>query len=505
MLNGSPHAPANHAPFILTLDVGTSSVRALLYDAHGQLVPGTGTQEHYQVHTAADGTNEDNPVVALERIARCIDTTLAQAGSLAYQIGAVAVATLVSNLLAIDAHGHPLTPLITYADTRNAEDATTLQHTLDEQEVHQRTGCLLRTSYWPARLAWLRRTQLELWKQTARWLTIGEFLELQLFGVCHVSYSVAAWSGLLHRTRLVWDAELLAYLGVDHTQLSPLADFGEPLRGLRGEYAQRWPALQHVPWFPTIGDGAAANIGSGATGHTRMALTIGTTGALRVVQPRVAYVPPGLWCYRVDRRRALLGGATSEGGNVYAWLRRTLNLGTPEQIETTLAAMPPDAHGLTVLPFVAGERSPGWAGDVRATIHGLGTSTTPAEIVRACLEAIAYRFALIEQRLCDNPTCAHAIIGSGGALLSSPAWMQIIADVLNRPLIASEEYEATSRGIALLALEALGAMTSIDDLPAADGATYHPNPERHTIYMAAIARQQALYMRFYPHQTVGVV
>jgi gluconokinase len=167
--------------------------------------------------------------------------------------------------------------------------------------------------------------------------------------------------------------------------------------------------------------------------------------------------------------------------------------------------MPPDAHGLTVLPFVAGERSPGWAGDVRATIHGLGTSTTPAEIVRACLEAIAYRFALIEQRLCGDPTCAHAIIGSGGALLSSPAWMQMIADVLNRPLIASEEYEATSRGTALLALEALGAMTSIDDLPAADGATYHPNPERHAIYMAAIARQQALYMRFYPHQTVGVV
>lgn len=113
MLNGSPYAPANHAPFILTLDVGTSSVRALLYDTRGQLVPGIGAQEHYQVHTAADGTSEDNPIVALERIAHCIDTTLAQAGPLAHQISAVAIATLVSNLLAIDVHGHPHSLLIT--------------------------------------------------------------------------------------------------------------------------------------------------------------------------------------------------------------------------------------------------------------------------------------------------------------------------------------------------------------------------------------------------------
>ena len=498
------HAPDHPAPLILTLDIGTSSVRALLYDARGRLIDGIGAQEHYQVRAAADGTSEDDPSAAFERIARCIDAALAQAGPLAQQIGAVAADTLVSNIMALDKDGQPLTPLITYADTRNAADAAALQRALNEDAVHQRTGCLLRTSYWPARLAWVRRTLPEVWQAAARWLTIGEYLELRLFGQCRASYSVAAWSGLLDRARLEWDAPLLAHLGVDAGQLSPLADVSAPLRGLRDDFAQRWPALRDVPWFPAIGDGAAANIGSGATGHSRMALTVGTTGALRVAQPSVESVPPGLWCYRVDKQRALLGGATSEGGNVYAWLQDTLRLPEPEALEAELAALPPDSHGLTVLPFVAGERSPGWAGDVRATIHGLGLNTMPPEIVRACLEAVAYRFALIEQRMCGNPACDHRMIASGGALLSSPAWMQMIADVLNRPVVASEEQEATSRGVALLALESLGAIASIDELPAADGAMYQPDAGRHSVYRAAIARQEALYAQFYANQMASM-
>ena len=117
-------------------------------------------------------------------------------------------------------------------------------------------------------------------------------------------------------------------------------------------------------------------------------------------------MPAGLWCYRVDRRRALLGGATSEGGNVYGWMQDTLKLGEPDAIERALAQLPPDGHGLTVLPFLAGERSPGWAGDVRATISGLGLNTTPIEMLQAGLEAVAYRFALIFEQPGDQQRAA---------------------------------------------------------------------------------------------------
>ncbi len=481
------------APLILTIDAGTSSVRVMLFDRSGQPIPEVLAHERYVTHTTAEGVAEDNCDEMLERIGRCIDQALVQAGSLADKIGGVAVDTLVSNIMGIDAEGKPLTPLIIYADTRNAEDAAALLHQFDERAVHERTGCMLRTSYWPARLAWLRRTQPEVWKKAARWITLGEYLELRFFGKGRVSFSAASWSGLLNRHTLSWDGLLLEALHLTPDHLSPLVDANEPLHGLAAPYAERWPALRSVPWFPAIGDGAAANVGSGCLDHSRIALTIGTSGAMRVTMTEMPTVPAGLWVYRIDRKRLLLGGATSEGGNVYAWMQQTLHMDDQAAIEKQLETMPPDEHGLTLLPFFAGERSPGWAGDVRATITGLSLHTRPIDMLQAALEAVAFRFALIQQRICEQEECQHQFVASGGGLLNSPAWMQIMADALGRPVIASIEPEATSRGAALLALEALGALPSIDAIPAADGKTYQPRPAHYQRYQQAIKRQQELY------------
>lgn len=488
-------AAAPEPPLILAIDIGSSSARVLLYDRRGRAVGGVSAQEKYQVRTPVGGAAEYDPDALLEHVARCVDAALGQAGAQANQIAGVAVDTLVSNILAVGDAGRPLTPLVSYADTRNDPDADALREALDEGTAHDRTGCMLRTSYWPARLAWFRRVEPGVWGQAALWITLGEYIEMRLFGRCRVSFSAASWSGLLDRRTLTWDEPLLEHLGIRPDQLSPLVDVDAPLKGLAEPYAARWPALREVPWFPALGDGATANVGSGCTNPERIALTIGTTGALRAVQTEVERVPPGLWCYRVDRQQMLLGGATSEGGNVYGWLQRTLRLDDAAAVEAAVEALAPDSHGLTILPFLAGERSPDWAGNVQATIHGITVATTPIEIVRASLEAVAYRFAAIEQRICDRPGCRHRLIASGGALLQSPAWMQIFADVLGRPVVASAEPEATSRGAALLALRSLGVIPSTESVPASDGAVYEPDAERHAVYRAAIARQQWLYDR----------
>jgi gluconokinase len=313
-----------------------------------------------------------------------------------------------------------------------------------------------------------------------------------------VSYSVAAWTGLLNRTELTWDAEWLARLPVRAEQLSPLADLDAPCQGLGGEWATRWPALADVPWLLPIGDGAAANIGAGCDAPDRIALTMGTTGAMRVVVgPGLARIPDGLWLYRVDAARALLGGATTEGGNLYAWLRDLLQLPHADALEEELATRQPAQHGLTVLPFVAGERAPGWREDARAAIVGMSLHTQPTDIVQAGLEAIAYRFALIYGRIVPElpPNSDHEIVAGGGALLSSPAWLQIMADTLGRPLHTLAEKEGTSRGLALLALERLGVIARPADLPPLLGKSYHPDRTRHALHQAALARQVDLYGR----------
>ena len=113
-------------------------------------------------------------------------------------------------------------------------------------------------------------------------------------------------------------------------------------------------------------------------------------------------------------------------------------------------------------------------------------------MLQAGLEAVAYRFALIERSIRAQHQGTYQVVASGGALLNSPAWMQIIANVIGCPVVSSAEPEATSRGVALLALEALN-LLSLDDMPIADATVYEPDPVCHARYQEAIARQERLY------------
>jgi len=480
------------------LDIGTTSTRALLFDEHGRALPDCIAQVGNQLQTTADGGATFAANALFKNVVAVIDQVLAMAGNRATRIAAVASDTFVSNVLGVSSAGDPVTPLFTYADTRNADDSEALRRELGAaglRAAHDRTGCLVHTSYLPPRFRWLQRTQPDWLASAAYWLSFGEYLYWKLLGKRVASYSVAAWTGLLNRHTLQWDETWLAELPLRVEQLSPLGDVDEVLSGLLPPWAERWPALKGVPWLPAIGDGAAANIGSGCDNPARIALTIGTTGAMRVVlPPELPQVPDGLWLYRVKKTQGLLGGATTEGGNLYAWLRETLQLPPAEQLERELATRPPAAHGLTLLPFVAGERAPGWKGSARASLVGFSLNTRPVDMVQAALEAIAYRFAIIYGRIKPHLGAGkHQIIASGGGLLSSAAWLQIMADVLNEPIIALTEHEITSRGVALLAWQQLGQIDHTSALPPETGQTYLPTELHHELHTAALARQQVVY------------
>src|SRR5262249_37443480 len=217
-------------------------------------------------------------------------------------------------------------------DTRSAPEAQVLRSALDDAAMHARTGCHLHSSYWPAKLRWLAREHPE-FVRVARWGSFGEFLELNLFGEATTSVSMASGTGLFDQAAGRWDLEALAAAELDEQRLFPLTDRAGPRRGLRAPWASRWPALRTATWFPAVGDGAASNAGPGCVGRPRIAPNGGTSAALRVVTAEPAALPPGLWRYRVDRNRAIGGGATSEGGNIYAWCRQVLRLGSDEEVE----------------------------------------------------------------------------------------------------------------------------------------------------------------------------
>ena len=482
------------SPFILSLDIGTSSVRAGFFDRSGRAIEGIEARQSLEIRTTKEGASETDADVLCELVWRCIDGVFAHGDSLLTQVRGIGTCTFVGNILGVDRNGRAITPLRTYADTRGDEEVVRLRAEFDEAEVHDRTGCHFHPAYLPVFFRWFARDQKELFHRVSRWVSIGEYLELKLFGETAVSYSVASWNGLLDRHRLVWDEELLKALPVTIEQFSPLVSSNIPRRGLLPEFAKRWPDLRDVAWFPALGDGATANVGSGCVSSGRVALTVGTTSAMRaVVDSPIAHVPAGLWCYRVDGKRSLPGGALSEGGNVFAWMKDVLQLGDLTRLETALATMDPDAHGLTVLPFLAGERSPGWQGHARGTVHGLSQATTSLDILRAGLESVAYRIGLVFELLRQLLPADPQIVASGRALLSSPTWLHIMTDVLNRPVAVSEVQEASGRGAALLALEALGVLPDLEKAPDLIGQIHYPDEGRHERYREAMERQRNLY------------
>jgi gluconokinase len=215
---------------------------------------------------------------------------------------------------------------------------------------------------------------------------------------------------------------------------------------------------------------------------------------MRLVTPAApAAAPRGLWRYRLDGRLSVVGGALSEGGNVYAWCLDVLRLPPEHELEGRLRRAAERDHGLAVLPFLAGERSPGWRGRARAAVAGLSLATTPIEILQAALESVALRLGLIYERLAPLAAPAHEVVASGGALVRSRVWAQMIADGLGRALLLDGESEASSRGAALLALDALGLPPGLAGAPMGGGELIVPDPLRRDRYRQALARQRRLY------------
>lgn len=500
-------------PLVLALDIGSSSVRSGLFDRLGRKLNGTQASISHQVATTAEGGAELEADKVVANSVACIEESLRLAASLsiADHIAGVGVSTFWHSFLGIDNSNKAVTPIYMWSDLRSWPQALQLRQRLNELEIHKRTGCVIHPCYLPAKILWLKAAQPELFGVCHKFVSIGEYLFLHLFGAATCSLSMASGTGFLDQSQLTWNEEIMEALGISAEKFLPLVDVDVPQIGIQREYEGGLGRLKEVPWFPALGDGACSNIGSGCVDTNRIALMVGTSGAMRVIcedkdegggrraggeNDKRPQFPQGLWCYRVDRRRYIIGGALSNGGSVYAWLKDFLKFDMDsKRIESELEALEPDSHGITILPFLAGERNPDWPLNATAVIAGLRSHSRPLELLRAAFEAVAYRFAIIYELLAKAVPETEEIVVSGG-ILKSRVWVQIIADVLGRAVIESEEPEASSRGAALMALSSLGLIQDLKEIPAPLGASYEPNREYHERYIIGLERHKKLYRQF---------
>ncbi|HHW83240.1 MAG TPA: gluconokinase [Actinomycetales bacterium] len=480
------------APLVLSIDLGSTGTRGGVFDAHGRPVNKTRVRVDHSFRTNAKGRSEISPDQIVSGVVSVLDGVVSRLAP--NSIAGVCVDTFASSLVGVD-EGAAVTPCYTYADARSASEIPALRGYIAEGRLQQRTGTRLHTSYLPARLRWLARTQPDTFELVDEWMSIGEYVYLRILGVRGVAVSTAAWSGLLNRTSAEWDTETVVAAGIQTGHLAEIRMPDEPFVTVSKKVAKRWPALASAVWFPAIPDGYANHFGSGLADPNTMMLSASTTGAIRMLVEGIpSSVPGGLWCHRVDRHHCLVGGSLNDVGRVSTWLDQLVPAPPGGHREDWLEGPPLEGSPIA-LPFLTGERSTGWRGDAQGVLAGLTESTDPAALYRGILEGVAMTYRRIVDQIDLLTPQLGRVIASGGFTTAYPGWLRILASVVGLPVIPLQMKRSTLRGNAVLALEQMapGVERALPEL----GAVNEPNPAWAEEYQDRFDRWTEVYEALY--------
>lgn len=459
-------------PLVLAMDVGSTGSRAALYDAAGRPIRGVRMKVPH-AFTTGSGRSTIDPDQVVTELATAIDhiSTFDIAG----RVRGVALDTFAPSLVGIDSAGRALTECYTYADSRDRLQADQLRAAPTAAGLRERTGVTVHTSYLRERLAWLAEAEPALAARVDRWVSLGGYILNRLLGVLAIGTSAAAWTGMLDRHTGLWDADALAAAGVAEDQLPGIHDPAEVLTPTTDYVARRWAVLRGATWFADITDGYASNLGAGALDSTTVVTAMGTSGAMRAIAAGIPdSVPSGLWCYRIDAERQLLGGALNDVGRAVSWLQHSLGLS--ETALSDVLAREPDPATPMILPFLTGERSTGWAGGARLAATGIGEATTLDDIARGVLEGVAITYARMADQLLPLVAADARIVVSGRVAGDWPGLAQLLADVLGLPVTPVPIKRSTLHGTALHALAIIA--PDVLRTPPTQGPTFTPVASR---------------------------
>jgi gluconokinase len=479
-------------PSVLALDLGTTNTRAALYDQHACQIKGASVSIPSPIKTDKGGGVWMNMEQYAELIESMIDRILQMIPE-DMEITAVGITSFWHSFLGIDKDGNQVIPLILWNDRRSSPFAKKLQETFETEEYHSRTGCFLHSSYYPARIAWLKHDFADAYHRCRKLVSPGEYLLQRWTGEPGLGISIASGTGLFNQRLIKWDEITLHLCGISEDMFFPVTDSDTPMPALLPAYHKRWQALHNAKLFPAIGDGAASNWGSGARDASSAAINIGTSAAIRCIFQQCSWQPPDdLWLYRLNSQYLITGAAFMDGGNTLKWARQLIHIEDVTAFTNQLKRNMPGKHGLLFLPYLHGERSPGWHNEAHAIIWGLSSDHDGADVLQSIFENVALQFLPAFHALEKATGTKEKIILSGGAFKEYPYLAQMISDALGHNVILSSDTEATSRGAAEYALQNAGlASTEIREYQ--NREVCYPDLEKTKAYYQLQRKQEELY------------
>ncbi|GGH02520.1 gluconate kinase [Parapedobacter pyrenivorans] len=487
--------------YIIGVDIGTSGTKAIAFRLAGSII----AEYHvsYSLLNPQPGHFEQDPNVLLsavvESIARVVQTV--KKGAVGTQLLGVGFSSAMHGLIAMDRQDQPLTNCITWADTRSESFATRLKGTPHGIGIYLKTGTPIHPMSPLCKLCWIRTHLPIIFSKAQKFISIKEYVFLRLFGRYLVDESIASATGLFDIYAFQWHAPALDLAGISSMQLSEPVPITYTLSGLTKRYADDMGIPVDTPFIVGGSDGCLANLGAHAVGAGEATVSIGTSGAIRMMSNHpVTDQQARTFCYALTDNLFVLGGAVNSGGVALRWYGENFGpAGVPQATAFELLAndastVPAGAEGLVFLPYLAGERAPHWNAKAKGMFFGVQMHHRKAHFTRAVFEGVIYGMYSVGKVL-EEIAGPIKVIHANGGFARSSLWVQLLADVFNRQVLVREEsVEDAAKGAYIVALKALGKISDFDALAhKSEQDRYDPNPAVYSVYMENFDRFGRLY------------
>ncbi|GAA0421371.1 gluconokinase [Virgibacillus salarius] len=474
--------------YYLGVDIGTTSTKAVLFTKDGRIT--SNHTIHYPLHTPTPLIAEQNPLEIFDAVIRSIRETIRKSNISPMDVSFISFSSAMHSLIAVDKSDQLLTNSITWADTRSTKYADQIKEN-NGHALYLRTGTPIHPMSPLSKLVWLREEKPEIFRQTKKFISIKEYVFFRLFKTYAIDYSIASATGLLHLNRLDWDEEALRVAGVSTSQLSKLVPTTEVFTGISDELSHFMGIKQTTKFVIGASDGVLSNLGVDAMEQGVIAVTIGTSGAIRTVTNKPHTDVKGrTFCYALTEKHWIIGGAVNNGGMILRWLREELadaevetakRLGIdPYDMLTEIASkVNPGADGLLFHPYMTGERAPLWNANARGSFYGLSIHHQKQHMIRAVLEGVIYNLYSVLLALQEHIGEPLRIQATGG-FARSEMWRQVLADVFDKPVIVPKSYESSCLGAVILGMYALGEVEDLQSISDMIGSTHTHYPEKNS-------------------------
>ncbi|MCF2488251.1 gluconokinase [Dyadobacter sp. CY347] len=468
-------------PYIIGCDIGTTNVKCVAFNSvKGNIL--ASHSESYEMYHPHPDWSEQNPDEIYDAACKTIKTVVkACAGR--HKLLGISFSAAMHGVLALDKDGKQLTQLIIWADNRSSDIALKLRTSRVGKKIYYNNGTPVHAMTPVCKLLWLRKHEPQIYKRTDRFVGIKEYIIYRLTGKFVIDYSVASATGMFNIRELQWDAYTLKKLGLTaeklSTAVSPYHIEETPAKNDAG-------LPEGTALIMGASDGCLANLGSGAVQTGSMAVTIGTSAAVRICFDK-PYSDPQMqtFCYVLDEHTFIIGGPSNNGAVIFEWLMNTFF--PKEEFDTVFEEadkIEAGSNGLLFYPYLLGERAPLWSSTVRGGFTGLDIQHTRAHFARAVMEGILLNLFGIGKILMEMQQ-VNMIYANGG-FARSPIWVQMLSDVFGKEVKLNETVETGAVGAAMMGLKALGIFEHYADMKAFTtvGQEFDPNAKVHKSYDA---------------------